>query len=134
MASNLSTEVRILHNKMVFDISREIFGEQLEEVKELFSNNPLSSVDISKITNIRQLFQRLMNYETIGYGKYQRFVSKISCIHPQVCSIVQKCAEEINKLQGNPDDQDDDEHRIFKESLQSSSATASSNYQRKRYL
>ncbi|XP_021366242.1 uncharacterized protein LOC110458703 [Mizuhopecten yessoensis] len=105
MESNVNAELKDLHNKMVCNISTEIFGDQLEKVKFLFKDNPLTPFDMFQIKNIETLFERLMNYETIDYGNYQKFVTAISCIHPRVCSIVQRHAEKINKLQGNLDDQ-----------------------------
>ncbi|XP_021367281.1 uncharacterized protein LOC110459380 [Mizuhopecten yessoensis] len=107
MAANVNDDVITLHNTMVFDISTEIFEETLEVVKELFRGKPLTSVDMSKIKNIPTLFKFLMNYETIGYGDYQKFVSVIRYIHPRICSMIQECAVKINKLKGNLDDQGD---------------------------
>ncbi|XP_021350227.1 uncharacterized protein LOC110448363 [Mizuhopecten yessoensis] len=106
MASNVNDEVATLHNTMVFNIRTEMFGDQLEKVKCLFEDNPLTPLDMFEIKNIQTLFERLMNYETIDYGDYQKFVSAIRCIHPKVCSMVQECAVKINKLKGNLDDQE----------------------------
>ncbi|XP_021349723.1 uncharacterized protein LOC110448020 isoform X2 [Mizuhopecten yessoensis] len=105
MASNVTEEVKTLHNKMILNIGFEIFGGTLEVVKELFRNKPLNSADMSRITNIPSLFKRLRDYETIDYGDYQKFVSTIKFIHPRVCLMVQEYSEKIKTLQGNLDDQ-----------------------------
>ncbi|XP_021367282.1 uncharacterized protein LOC110459381 [Mizuhopecten yessoensis] len=105
MASNVNDKVKTLHNTMVFNISTEIFGDQLENVKFLFKDTPLTSHDMFKIKNIQTLFEHLMNYKTIDYGNYQKFESMIGCIHPKVCSMVQECAVKINQLKSNLDDQ-----------------------------
>ncbi|XP_021349713.1 uncharacterized protein LOC110448013, partial [Mizuhopecten yessoensis] len=83
------------HNTMVDLLSTELRKNELERLTNRFSRDPVVQADIHRIRNIFELFDQLMRYTVIDYGRYDRLVSVLRNINPKVCKLVESRGQEI---------------------------------------
>ncbi|XP_021360827.1 uncharacterized protein LOC110455176 [Mizuhopecten yessoensis] len=98
MASNIPTEALDIHNELVLYLGRHIVDTELNDLKNLFKNNPLTPVDIASIKNIYDLFDRLMKYAIIAEGDYTQFVRKLKLTNPNLESYVTEKENAIKRI------------------------------------
>ncbi|XP_033747788.1 uncharacterized protein LOC117332846 [Pecten maximus] len=98
MATNLPTTVIDIHNTMVDKLSQNTTPEDLQRLKDLYNNIPLTRVDMITINTVPVLITRLMDEKIISYGDYKILVPKLESVKPILCDIVNQCTEDIRRI------------------------------------
>ncbi|XP_060086189.1 uncharacterized protein LOC132565559 [Ylistrum balloti] len=99
--TNVPPEVIELHNEMAYHLHCNMRGNELTELINLFSNNPLTPRDIVRIKSIYELLECLMKYDRIAYGNYKELTNKLKRVHPLMMRKVLEYTEKMNNVRGD---------------------------------
>ncbi|XP_033729702.1 uncharacterized protein LOC117318882 isoform X2 [Pecten maximus] len=98
-----SNEIDI-HNNLKNHLYEWLNNDQLKQLIEQFRENPLSKREIQlRITDVFDLFDCLMEHETIAVGDYKALVQKLKRIHRRLATHVENEEKKIRDIQnGGP--------------------------------
>ncbi|XP_069131230.1 uncharacterized protein [Argopecten irradians] len=97
MASKIPDTVISVHNDMVLRLDESILPTELEKLKLLLKDDPLTAKDIDRIKTVQKLFLCLMDKAFISYGDYEKIVPKLILVKPSLRAITDRHIKDINK-------------------------------------
>ncbi|XP_033730937.1 uncharacterized protein LOC117320450, partial [Pecten maximus] len=98
MATNIPTAAIEAHNVMVFQLGENITAEELQKLKSLWNNSPLTPDQMHTLNTVSDLINVLWNKLFISYGNYENLLQKLHLVKPALCHIVRKCTKDIRSI------------------------------------
>ena len=86
------------HNDMALYLQRHLVKKSFLELKDLFSDCPLTPEDLEDVQNLKQLLKKLQVYEKISFGDYGYFIEQLKKVDARLATYMKEKEQKIKTI------------------------------------